>query len=66
MHPDLQYVALRPNDSNQPARHVVIIARDRMESLKDLMGPADIIAEFHGDANCRSYSSCLFTTQNRF
>ena len=66
MHPDLPYVALRPNDANQPAQHIVIVARDRIEAVKGLVGPVDIIAEFQGDASRNSYSPHLFTMPNRF
>lgn len=49
VHPELTYVALRPSDENQPTQRVVIVAKDRLEYLKDIIGPVDVIAELHGD-----------------
>jgi isoleucyl-tRNA synthetase len=64
VHPGLTYVALRPCDENQQARHVVIVAKDRMEVLKDIVGPADIIAEFQGDVRCQLFVPHLFTIRS--
>ncbi|KAF8219688.1 isoleucyl-tRNA synthetase [Tricholoma matsutake] len=47
VHPELTYVALRPSDENQPTQRVVIVAKDRLEYLKDIIGPVDVIAELH-------------------
>jgi hypothetical protein len=49
VHPELTYVVLRPWDKNQPYQHVIIVAKDRMEVMKDVIGPFDIIAELQGD-----------------
>lgn len=49
MNPELTYVALRPRDQNQPAPNVVVIAKNRIEAVHDILGPVDIIAEFLGN-----------------
>lgn len=48
MHPELTYVALRLSDEIHSTQYT-IVAKDRMEALKDILGPVEIIAEFHGD-----------------
>lgn len=45
VHPDLTYVVLRRTSAEAP---LLIVAKERMDALADIIGTADIVAELLG------------------
>ncbi|KAJ7839606.1 tRNA synthetases class I-domain-containing protein [Mycena olivaceomarginata] len=59
VHPDLTYVVLRRTSAEAP---LLIVAKERMDALADIIGPADIVAELLGAELAGTFYTPIFAT----
>lgn len=60
VHPELEYIAVRATSESPGVNGLVIIARERLEALEEVLGQVEVIAKFTGSCP----NSSMTTTYN--